>query len=161
MGIIAPKKRIEIAHKKWVKEIESTNLVPKVNKRTNGKKQVKQGSSQHEIKSHKCLNYTLFIEGNSVIIETIPYLASIGVKGSKRSLPAIRWVIGVISDGHFERSATIDFPLLAKSLGLTPNEFLKRCQRFTEKHSSNHKVNPEYQKTFTFGNGIVRLIKAS
>lgn len=161
MGIIAPKKRIELTHKKWVKAVEATELIPKVNKRNNGKKQVKQGSDPGEIKSHTCLNYVLYIKGNSVIVETIPYLASNGIKGNKKSLPTIKRVIGVISGGRFERSSTVDFPLLAKCLGLTPNEFLKRCNRFVEKHSDNHQVNPEYQKTFTSGNGIVRLIKSS
>jgi len=161
MGVIAPKKRIEIAHKKWLSGIESTNLIPKVNKRTNGKKAVKQGSKKDEIKSHTCLNYVLYLENNSVIIETIPYLESKGNKGNKKSLPHLKRVLGVVSNGNFERSSTIDFPLLAKSLGLTPRELMKRCQGFVNKHSDSHKIDREYQKTFTSHNGIVRVIKAS
>lgn len=161
MGIIKPKKRIEIAHKKWVKDIESTTLIPKVNKRNNGKKQVRQGPKVDEIKSYTCLNYVMFLEGNSLIIETIPYLSSSGQKGYKKSLPHIKHVIGVVSNGRFERSSTIDLPLLAKCLGLTPSELIRRCRRFVEKHANHHTVNPDYQKTFTSHNGIVRVIKAS
>jgi len=161
MGVIAPKKRIEIAHKQWVKEIEDTALIPKVNKRYNGKKLVKQGSKVDEIKSHTCLNYVMYLEGNSIILETIPYLESRGSKGNKKALPHLKRVIGVVSSGNFERSSTIDFPLLAKSLGLTPRELMKRCRGFVAKHSNNHKIDREYQKTFTSHNGIVRVIKAS
>ena len=160
MGVIAPKKRIEIAHKKWLSGIESTNLIPKVNKRTNGKKAVKQGSKKDEIKSHTCLNYLMYLEGNSIILETIPYLESRGSKGNKKSLPYIKRVVGVVSGSQFERSSTIDFPLLAKSLGLTPRELMKRCQVFVAKHSNNHKIDQNYSKTFTSHNGIVRVIKA-
>jgi hypothetical protein len=161
MGVIAPKKRIEIAHKKWVKEIEQTHLIGKVSKKFSGKAKVSQGSSKDEIKSHTCLNYVTFLEGNSVVIETIPYLASKGNKGNKKSLPHIKRVIGVVSQGSFERSSTVDFPLLAKSLGLTPGELLKRCKNFAEKHSHHHKVDQDYKKTFTSHNGIIKLIKQS
>jgi len=160
MGIIKPKKRIELAHKRWVKEIEETTLKPKVNKKKNGKKAVKQGSQKDEIKTNNCLNYTMYINGNSVIIEVFPYLSSIGRKGEMYALPHIKRVIGVISDSSFERSSTINFPILAKSLGLTPKELLKRCKRFVEKHCDNYQVDPTYQKKFT-SNGIVKIIKAS
>jgi hypothetical protein len=161
MGVIAPKKRIEIAHKKWSQQIEETHLIPKVSKKFSGKGKVSQGSKKDEVKSHTCLNYVMFLEGNSIVIETIPYLASKGNKGNKKSLPHIKRVIGVVSQESFERSSVIDFPLLAKSLGLTPNELLKRCKSFAEKHSQNHKVDQEYRKTFTSHNGIVRVIKQS
>lgn len=129
-------------------------------KRKNGKSNVRECRKEYtEKRMSRVQNgiFILYLQDNSVVLETIPYTSSTGVKGDRVSMPYAKYTIGVVTDQGFVRSSLIDFKVLSEGLGLTFNSLLNRVNSFADRMIGDRKT---YADRGDLSAKIVRINKS-